>query len=228
MISLGLDLSTKTGYAILKDGKLETYGKVFAKDSKHIPLEYGMIFQAKSIASEIVLLVEKWSPQVICIEQTNLGRSRTTQKKLEFIHYAVLDSLPEQFKSKVVYIDTSAWRSTLNINFSKDQRNHNKFMSLERRINIIKNNPVPSKQDVIKLNKLQKDFDKIKNSKLTLSRGKINAKHLAVEYINAKYSLKLKFKDNDEADAICLAEMGILKLMQDTNNFSVDLNTVFN
>jgi len=117
MTSIGLDLSTKTGYAVLKNGKLETYGKIFAVETFHNLNEYTAISQAKSIACDIARLIETHKPDIICIEQTNLGRSRTTQKKLEFIHYAVLDSVPDLYKEKVIYIDTSAWRNILRISF---------------------------------------------------------------------------------------------------------------
>jgi hypothetical protein len=35
-------------------------------------------------------------------------------------------------------------------------------------------------------------------------KGKTNKKHLAVQRANDEYNLKLKQKDNNEADAICL------------------------
>lgn len=191
MTYLGLDLSTKTGYAVLRDGKLETYGKIHAKESDQPVPEYAMIERAKSVAAEVVKIVHEWAPSLICIEQTNLGRSRTTQKELEFIHYAVLDSLSWGFKDKVVYADTSAWRSALKVTLTKDQRKHNKAV------------------------------------KAGEVRGKITPKHLAVAYINQKYGLKLKLKDNDEADAICLAEYAQLKHPEFGKPISFDFTKTF-
>lgn len=192
MTYLGLDLSTKTGYAVLRDGKLETYGKIYAKESDQPIPEYAMIERAKSVAAEVVKIVHEWSPSLICIEQTNLGRSRTTQKGLEFIHYAVLDSLSWDFRDKVVYADTSAWRNALKIALTKDQRRHNKAVNARK------------------------------------ARGRITPKHLAVAYVNQKYGLKLKLKDNDEADAICLAEYAQIRYPEFDRPISFDFTETFN
>ena len=54
----------------------------------------------------------------------------------------------------------------------------------------------------LRLNKDQKknNQDVSKGKK----RGRIGKKHLAVNMVNEKYDLKLKLKDNDQADAILL------------------------
>jgi hypothetical protein len=175
MIFLGLDLSTKTGYAILRDGQLVDFGKINAKESSESVPEYAMIARAESVSAKVTEILQLHRPDLVCIEQTNLGRSRSTQKELEFIHYAVLSCLKWGFKDRVIYVDTSAWRSVLKISLSKDQRKHNKAVNAGE------------------------------------IRGKITPKHLAVSYVNQKYSLQLLLKDNDEADAVCLAEYAQLK-----------------
>lgn len=201
MLFLGLDLSTKTGYAVLRDDKLVIYGKVTVGEldevySDSLP-EYCMIKKANSIAGKIKKLLYEYRPDIVCVEQTNLGRSRITQKQLEFIHFAVLDMLMIwQFdtkinNTKVIYADTSAWRSCLKIKLSKEQRKHNKAV------------------------------------KDRVTRGKITAKHLAVAYVNQKYNLKLKLKDNDEADAIALAEYAKIKHINQKNIPNADLNKIF-
>lgn len=50
--------------------------------------------------------------------------------------------------------------------------------------------------------------DKENNKEVSkgLKRGKITKKHLSVRHVNDNYKLKLKLKDNDIADSICLVE----------------------
>ncbi len=45
-----------------------------------------------------------------------------------------------------------------------------------------------------------------KDVKAGKKRGKVGKKHLAIRYCNEKYGLALKVKDDDVADAICLAD----------------------
>ena len=173
---LALDLSTKTGFAILNDDKIEAYGRYFDGKSISVPEactgleEYTYIFRAKKIGQFAAGLALKYNPDVIAIEQTNRGRARGTQKQLEMIHYGVLEALMiGHLPSKIVYVDTSQWRAGLKIYLSKDQKKHNKAVR-EKKI-----------------------------------RGKITSKHLAVSYANSHFGLSLKMKDNDAADALMIA-----------------------
>jgi hypothetical protein len=58
----------------------------------------------------------------------------------------------------------------------------------------------------IKLSKEQRENNKLVKKKL--KRGKITWKHLSVSFINERYGLKLKLKDNDQCDALCLCLYG--------------------
>ena len=98
MIIVGLDMATKVGYAIMTDGALAETGLIRA-DAKDKSIaqcdwveDYGFLVEAKSIARKVVSVVPK-KVDFVYIEQTNQGISRTTQKQLEFIHFAVLDGL---------------------------------------------------------------------------------------------------------------------------------------
>jgi len=173
---LSLDLSTKTGFAVLTDGKLETYGTYVEGKSVSVPAvcsridAYSYIYRAKKIAQFCITMALKHNPDIIAIEETNRGRARFSQKQLEFVHYAVLDALNVgNLPSKISYVDTSAWRSGLKIYLSKDQRAHNKAVRQKK------------------------------------VRGKLTSKHLSVNYVNAFFGLALKLKDNDAADAINIA-----------------------
>lgn len=127
---MGLDLSTKTGWAVLDtNGGLSGYGHLIVKDGNQYELvqDYAMISRAENIASQIEQAIQLHTPDKIIIEQTNLGKNRTSQKMLEFVHYAVLKVIQKiGYADRVIYLDTSQWRSRLKITFSKEQREHNK------------------------------------------------------------------------------------------------------
>jgi hypothetical protein len=194
---LGLDLSTHLGYAVNSDGSLGEY------EVKHLNAEssnyqgngtvddYRFIFLAENAAEFVKALLAVHRPDLILIEQTNLGKSRTDQKLLEFIHFAVLKAIEESGAAAMVnYVDSSAWRSGLQIKLSKDQRAHNKAV------------------------------------KAKTVRGKITPKHLSVDWVNKKYGLSLLLKDNDKADAICIAAFG-QKLMNAPKPVPVDVAALF-
>jgi Holliday junction resolvasome RuvABC endonuclease subunit len=198
MIVMGLDLSTKTGWSALQGGSLIAYGLVEALPSFE-KNDYSLIRKAKSVAIQVASLIDKYNPDCIYIEQTNAGSNREAQKQLEFIHYAILDSI-ECYKDKIRYIDTSRWRSLLKLVMNKDQKKHN----ADRR-------------------KLGDDAGKCDGVK-----GLITAKHLAVLYVNQEFNLTLKIKDNDIADAICLAAAGYKQESSLKPQKEINIGDIFN
>lgn len=106
---------------------------------------------------------------------------------MEFQHKAILDLLePTRYNGKTFYISTSVWRNALGQKASKeDVKNNSKVNKLK------------------KLGLSTKEFNK-KKKELGL-KGKINAKHRSLAFVNNLYpELGLLQKDNDQADAICL------------------------
>lgn len=185
------DISTKTGFAAMdNDESLIAYGTYHIAEPAFPvegPSDYVFIQQSESLANFIVNFANEHKADTIVIEQTNQGKNRVTQKQLEFLHYGVLRELYlAKLNHKIMYVNTSEWRSGLGIKMSKDQRKHNKLV------------------------------------KAKTARGKITAKHLAVQYVNRKYGLKLRQKDNDQADAICMALYA--KQKQDFKPTAVDLD----
>ncbi len=177
---LGLDLSTKTGWALISDGVVSGRGFLEAPGTNNYELvpDYDQIERARIIANQIkdILLAGSISADHIYIEQTNSGSFRTSQKQLEFIHYAVLEMLQNiGLSTKVKYVDTSMWRRSLGIKLSPEQRAHNKKVSRKS------------------------------------AKGKITWKHLSVNWVNEKFGTDLLLKDNDQADACCIAYFGYTK-----------------
>lgn len=180
---LGLDISTKTGIAIIEDGNLTHYELVTVKlaSSESQIDDFNHIDRATEMANRLLDVVKKHDPDFIYIEQTNLGNNRTAQKLLEFTHCLVLMTLRE-YATKIAYVDSSAWRNSIGLQLTKEDRKHNK--------------------------EVKKNLEQ--GVRAGPGKGKKTSKHLAVRWVNEKFNLDLKIKDNDLADAICLAYYGHL------------------
>lgn len=180
MVLLSLDMSTKTGWSLFKNGDLIDFGVINSqfklKEAGAYPWNYVKVsnLMAKRIIEELVV---KFKPDEIVIEETNKGKNRYTQKILEFTHRALLAEL-EVMKSKVFYLSTSSWRHALGQKASRDDIKNNKLV-----------------------NKANREGKSKKSMGLT---GKITAKHRSIKYVNERLNLNLRMKDNDKADAICV------------------------
>ena len=184
---LGLDLSSKAGWAVLEDGKLTEKGLI-QLDRPILGFDGGYPWNfhraAGWQAQNIEDLAKRVDPTTVVIEETNLGKNRYSQKFLEFLHCRLL-LMPTICSRKVVYLSSSAWRSALGLQMTAEDRRNNGKLSRAK------------KHAFMTGGKLDKASLGIK--------GRVNKKHLAVRYANATYNLNLKMKDNDIADAICLA-----------------------
>lgn len=149
---------------------------------------WSLLRAARSIVGGLMSIVEKQRPDVVVIEETNLGSNRYSQKLLEYTHALFLSELENRVNEhgvQVVYLDTSAWRHALGLRLDKDQRKSN-----------------------AKLSKAKKEAEQLggKVDKKALGiKGKITWKHLSVAHASNQFQLNLKQKDNDIADAINLA-----------------------
>lgn len=132
---LAFDISSKTGFAVIEDGKLISHGlikpeKIHTEELQDIVA----VRNACHISTNLMDKIEQAAPDKVFVEQTNSGRFRTSQKELEFIHFAFLYDIMKNFKQiipNLAYVDTSKWRSVLQIKLSKDQRKHNKEVKLK-------------------------------------------------------------------------------------------------
>lgn len=183
---LGLDISTKAGWAFVKDSQLVDFGGLKLEKAVIAYGEYPWNYDiaSETMAAMLFELVLRMKPDVIVIEETNLGKSRYAQKTLEYTHKALLRKL-SGWTGKVIYLSSSSWRQALNLQMSKEDKKNNAKLSKAKKI---------ASEVGVKLDK-----------KALGVRGKINKKHLALRYVNSVYGLNLKVKDNDAADAICLA-----------------------
>lgn len=124
---------TSSGFAVLQDGDLLDYGlRCSVKNIQEgFCLDYSYIERAEDVAQQCLEVVNSHNPDLVAIEQTNIGRNRISQKKLEFVHFAVLTAL-KSFSSKVLYVDTATWRSSLKIATTKEDRKHNALVKKKK------------------------------------------------------------------------------------------------
>jgi hypothetical protein len=182
---LGLDISTKAGWALREDSQPPVFGQIELEKTVH---EYGKypwsyVDAAAEMSELLYKKVVRSQADVVVIEETNLGRSRYAQKILEFTHCKLLQQI---YGREVIYLSSSAWRQALGLVMSKEDKKANAKLS--------------------KAKKVAAEFG-VKLDKVALGiRGKVNKKHLAIRYVNATYGLNLKVKQNDAADAICLVD----------------------
>lgn len=190
MKALALDISTSAGWALMEAGTLVKFGGIelekTVKEYGEYPWSY--LFATWEMANRLSSLVHELRPDVVVVEETNLGRNRYSQKTLEFIHCNMLRNLrewlPEETPPNVIYISSSSWRKCIGMEMSKEDKKNNSTLSRAK-------------------SRAKSKGEKLDKSALGL-KGRVTKKHLAVRFANATYGLQLKMKDNDQADAICL------------------------
>lgn len=196
---LALDMSSRLGYAVYENGKLKDYGVSLAdgevlKSHGNQKYPWWLMQNVMAMKDKVRQLVEKYGPDHVVIEETNLGKQRYSQKFLEWLHFNVVAYLHVMVTTRgwpqtVTYISSSVWRKTLGLRLSKEDRKNN------QKVRKIKNDSAISKE--LK-SQLLKDLG---------VRGKKTQKHLSCEYVKQKYGFELKVStENDIADAICLGD----------------------
>lgn len=185
---LSLDLSTTcTGFSVfsLEDKSLVTHGFIKPKVKGVTKLKYPeqQLEKMKSLAEQILELIESYKPHQIVIEEIAGSKQRLGQKTLDGLHWIVCYYLQGKFPlSKLFFYDvtgTDGWRTHLRLKMSDADKHHNK--------------------EAVKLNK-------------KLTRGqqipKITPKHLACRYVNktfgTDFNVDLNATDNDVCDSIAM------------------------
>ncbi len=165
---LALDISTNTGWAFFEDGNLKHTGIINCKDSdidyKNFSIDStaAMIFAAYTLSFTIQKLIILYNIDEVVIEQTNKGRSRYTQKLLEWLHFQVIIMILQQLQKYPIYLDSSQWRSLVGLKMSKEDKKHNANLKKDGgrgKINK-KHLAVRLVNDLYQLNYKMKDNDK--------------------------------------------------------------------
>lgn len=188
MVVLALDISTSAGYAVLSDGVLVCAGTIKSKKKidEYGDYPYSYSKMAQYMARAMYNKVLSSDPDIIVIEETNKGKNRYTQKALEFMHLSILTLLAQgKYSDRVRYVNTSDWRRTVGAQLTQDEKKQNTVLSKAK---------TKAKKNGVALDKKELGI-----------RGKVTKKHVAIRVANEQFDLSLRPKDDDIADAICLA-----------------------
>jgi len=187
---LALDVSTKTGFALLISGdvyRLESHGRL-TQIHEPITAVYpeSYVDWAYSCYKEIEELIDQTAPDVLVIEETSKGsKNAMSQKILEFIHFLLARYIKET-QIKAVYIMTESWRREIGCSMSKEEKERNKQVRKYKEKN---------------KSKLAYDL----NGKRI---GLVGRKHVNIRRVNEIFKdflkVPLRKKDEDEADALGL------------------------
>lgn len=195
---LSLDISTKTGYALLisnSDGTyhLEKYGQIPQVHQPDGSYPSSFVTWASTCFEKIREVIDETNPDVLIIEETSAGsKAIYTQKILEWIHYLMATMITHN-KWKVVYTLTEQWRRETGCLMTKEESKRNKE---------------------VRAYKKKKELET--GTKTTVARDKngkriglINRKHVNIRKANEIFGeyLKepLKRKDEDTADSLLIA-----------------------
>lgn len=141
---------------------------------------------AELIFKEIDILIKKFKPDVLVVEETVAGSKAVySQKILEFSHFLLAKFIRDN-SVRSVYLLTGAWRSEVGCKMTKEESAHNEYV-----------------KEYKKKNKSKRAYDI--NGKLI---GKLTKKHINIRVANEAFgkSLKepLRKRDEDIADSLCL------------------------
>lgn len=186
---LALDMSTKTGYAVvdiegdsfklIADGTLEKE----SEPEGDYPINY-LEWSGKSF-NHIEKIIEKYNPDEFVIEETAKGsKNNMSQKIVEFIHFelALYFRDVDNNKRPRTYYLTEEWRRIVGCKMNDAEKKQNAEVRKQRKKGI----------------KVCKDQD---GKRI----GIVTKKHVNVRRANEVYSLDLILKDEDRADALLLA-----------------------
>jgi hypothetical protein len=187
---IALDMApSKTGWARFDgatDLRLLNYGliqppPVDPEDS--FPASYYRpVIELVSGIKDLCLL---YGPESVVVEQSNLGKQRGAQKRIEWCHFRLIEVLGD-LDLQLHFVDSSKWRQALDLRLNKDQKKSNAKLS--------------------KAKKSAAERGAVLDKKELGIRGRVDWKHLSWERANQRWDLKLKKKDHDISDAINIGE----------------------
>ena len=140
---LTLDMSTKTGWShmISKDSGIEliSYGQYepIPEPEGQYPENY-VDWAHKVFEDQIIVLISRFSPDILVIEETCAGsKSVYSQKILEWIHFLVAKFIKES-RIKAIYLLTGAWRTEVGCKMTKEESSHNKKVREYKKLHKVK------------------------------------------------------------------------------------------
>jgi hypothetical protein len=189
---LALDISTKTGWAIIdvEDGEFTIFQSGTLKKEEEFklgtyPVNY--LYWARECFGHIKVLLDTYQPDELAIEETSKGsKNGMSQKILEFIHsefaqyFEEMDNGGKRYPRR--YFLTEEWRRICGCVMNKAEKKQNAEVRKQKAKGI-----------------------KVCKNKEGKRIGLVGKKHVNVRIANEVYGLDLILKDEDQADALLLA-----------------------
>lgn len=196
---ISLDISTKPGWAIFYDKKLSGFGTLWAdkvaEDFGPYPVNYIKLAEhvAERLYKEVILPAKeflKGADVHFVIEETTTSQNNYSQKKIEFVHYALVANYLRN--EKVWYVRDGQWKGVVGARLNEEERKLNKQI------------------------KEYKEENKSKLAKLDLGDGKLRvvgkrkAQHAYMRAFSEQFGIALDIKHEDAA-AACLMGLAFIK-----------------
>lgn len=184
---LALDMSTKTGWAVVDvyEGKFElvecgTLTKISEPEGEY-PINY--LHWSGACFNSIEELIYKYKPDEYVIEETAKGsKNNMSQKIVEFIHYELALFFRDGGDKPKTYYLTEEWRRICGCKMNDAEKKQNANVRKQRKKGI-----------------------KVAKNDEGKRIGIVGKKHVNVRRANEVYNLDLILKDEDRADALLLA-----------------------
>ena len=209
---LALDISTKTGYALVMSShlglKLESYGTLPQIHQPEGKYPDTFVDWSTLCFNEIRNLIINFNPDVLVIEETSKGsKNAMSQKVLEFIHYNMAKFIKETgIRSE--YVMTEQWRREIGCQMSKEEKLRNKEVRTYK-----------------KKNKTSIAYNI--NGKRT---GLIGRKHVNIRRVSEIFGDQLKSplkrKDEDLADGLGLAACYHMRRLKENKSEEVSMEDI--
>lgn len=184
MIVLSLDISSKTGWAVLNfttEPVLLSFGRLAKTSEPEGKYPENYLQWAKTTADDIIRKIKDTKPDTIVIEETSKGsKNAKSQKILEWVHFMVATYIVENGLN-AEYLMTGEWRGLVSASMTKDEKKQNKEVKKSH----------DAGQKVVKNEKGKRI-------------GRVTKKHVNIRRANEMFGLALKRSNEDEADAILL------------------------
>lgn len=166
--------------------ELEEYGTLPAIHEPDGSYPSNYVIWAYAVFNEIEVLIKRFRPDVLAIEETVAGSKAVySQKFLEWVHFLLAKYIKES-NIRSVYLLTGAWRSEVGAKMTKEESAHNKYVKEYKEKHTTK---------------VARD---IKGKRI----GKLTKKHINIRRANEVFGKFLKTplrkKDEDTADSLLL------------------------
>jgi hypothetical protein len=210
MIMIGLDLSTKPGFAVFEDGDLKRYGTLWADKTRDEfgPYPYNYLGWAEHtvirLFNEVIdreMLHQPGKPLLI-VEETTGSNQNYTQKILEFIHYRLLQECRLR-EYRVVYIRDGVWKNMVGARQNKEEKRLQARISRQKKKKkeaFLKENPNAEK---IPSFRAKLDLDKSGKAKVV---AKLDQADYSIRAFFEHFGTQLSKEHEDAAEAALLVQ----------------------